>query len=126
MNMNRKNFEKLVLEIALEVIGSFPNDLRENASEIIFLVSDRPLKEDIDEDADYEDTLGLYDGIPVNEKSVSSTDIIPSRITLYRLPFLDMCDNIKELRKEIRLTILHELGHHFGFDENELEERGLG
>ncbi len=126
MNMNRKNFKKLVLDIASDILESLPSDLKDNTSDLFFTVSEKPSKEDIEVDADFEDTLGLYDGIPINERSVSSTDVIPARITLYRLPLLDMCDNIKELRKEIRLTILHELGHHFGFDEDDLEKRGLG
>jgi predicted Zn-dependent protease with MMP-like domain len=126
MNMNKKNFRKLVLDIAAEIIESFPADLRENSADLIFTVSDKPSKEDVDEDSDYDDTLGLYDGIPINERSVSSADITPSRITLFRIPLIEMSNNIKELRKEIRLTIMHELGHHFGFDENDLEERGLG
>ena len=114
------------MDTASEVLSSLPADLRENSVDIIFSVSDKPSKDEIDEFSDYEDTLGLYDGIPVNERSVDSVELIPASITLYRLPLLDMCENIKELRKEIRLTILHELGHHFGFDEDDLEKRGLG
>jgi len=126
MNMNKKNFRKLVLETASDIIENLPADLRENSADIIFTVSEKPSKEDIDEPSDYDDTLGLYDGVPVNERSVTGTEIIQSRITIFRLPLLDMCENINELRKEIRLTILHELGHHFGYDEHDLEERGLG
>lgn len=126
MKMNRKLFEQMVFKIASEVLESLPAVFKNNDKEIIFLVADKPAKEDTDNNADDEDTLGLYEGTPLIGRSVNDSDIIPARITIFRLPFLDMCDNIKELKKEVRLTILHELGHHFGFDEKDLEERGLG
>jgi len=59
------------------------------------------------------------------DRSIDDTLLAPDRITLFRIPFAEMCANERELREEIRLTIIHELGHFFGFEEGDLEERGL-
>ncbi|HNX58285.1 MAG TPA: metallopeptidase family protein, partial [Spirochaetota bacterium] len=71
-----------------------------------------------------DDTLGLYEGIPLSESTVIDP-AIPGRIIIYRIPLMESCTGIRSLRKEIRITILHELGHHIGFDEDELAVRGL-
>ena len=48
----------------------------------------------------------------------------PARIIVYRRPLTEMCDSVQELREEIRITVLHEIGHHFGIDEDRLDELG--
>ena len=51
-------------------------------------------------------------------------ETVADRITLFRVPLMESCRTMEELREEIRITLLHELGHYFGFEENDLEERG--
>lgn len=129
MNIPVKKFEDLVMGAAARIIASLPSDLRIKAEEVIFAVADHPTAEQLtsvgDED-DAGDLLGLYEGISLIDRKIDDMPILPDRITLFRIPFAEMCRNERELREEIRLTIIHELGHFFGFEEGDLEERGLG
>jgi predicted Zn-dependent protease with MMP-like domain len=73
-----------------------------------------------------DDTLyGLYSGHALTEGLPHSGDL-PPRITIYRGPLLEDCDDEGELREEIATTVLHEIAHHFGIDEARLEELGWG
>ena len=78
-----------------------------------------------DEDADEPDLLGLYVGVPLVERG-HEPPIGPARILVYRKPLLDMCDSPQELRDEIRITVLHEIAHHFGIEDERLDELGYG
>lgn len=103
---------------------SLDPDLREKARDIIFDVENMPPAGAGGETED--DLLGVYDGVPLPERHIDQPFSGPDRIILYRLPLCAMCAGELELRREIRITILHELGHFFGFDEGELEKQGLG
>lgn len=131
MNIPAKKFEDLVMGAAARIVASLPPDLRSKAEEVIFAVADRPSPEQSrsvgdEDDTDAGDLLGLYEGISLIDRKIDDMPILPDRITLFRIPFAEMCRNERELREEIRLTIIHELGHFFGFEEGDLEERGLG
>lgn len=69
-----------------------------------------------------EELLGLYDG-PTREEMLGSDahGSLPARVYLYRLNLIDAVDSLEGLQKEVRLTLRHELAHHFGFDDEELE-----
>ena len=123
MQISTAHFKKLVDEVVHAVRESLPPDLGELAAELIFTTADRPSNDETDES---EELLGLYEGISLPDRNIGNSFTLPDRITLFRIPLMEMCDNEKELRKEIRLTVIHELGHFFGFTEHDLEERGLG
>jgi predicted Zn-dependent protease with MMP-like domain len=73
-----------------------------------------------------DDTLyGLYAGRPLTEGPPQSGDL-PPRITIFRGPLLEDCDDEDDLRGEIATTVIHEIAHHFGIDEDRLEELGWG
>ncbi|MGL4369794.1 MAG: metallopeptidase family protein [Spirochaetota bacterium] len=121
--MTEKEFDDLVQKITADLISSLPDDLCAEAKKVLIVTRAMPAKAQAGED-DPDDLLGLYEGVPLNERSAAfpeGTD----RITLFRRPLLDMCRNRAELKKEIRLTLIHELGHLFGFDEDDLAARGL-
>ncbi len=120
MKIARNHFRNLVSEIAREVITSLPHDLHNRATEVLIIAEDSPPAA-----MDDDELLGLYDGIPLPERSIDGQPLFPDRIFVYRLPLMRMCRNIRELRREIRATIIHELGHFFGFDEDDLERMGL-
>ena len=79
-----------------------------------------------------DDLCGLYTGIPIGEKSVSHSGVLPDVVTIYREGILTSAADengkitMKNLRKQIRITILHELGHHHGISEAELRQLGYG
>ncbi len=68
---------------------------------------------------------GLYLGVPLDEPWAAS-GVIPPRIAVYMHPLIDDCESLDELVEEVRITVLHELGHHLGFDEDRLDELGYG
>ena len=67
-----------------------------------------------------DDPLGLYQGTPIQERGTGYTMVLPDKITVYRLPLLSTCHTQRELRDEVRLTVLHEVGHYFGLDDDEI------
>jgi predicted Zn-dependent protease with MMP-like domain len=76
-----------------------------------------------DENAEDPDLFGLYHGVPLPERG-DMAGLPPDTISIYRIPLEDSFPDPKELREEIRVTVLHELAHHFGLDEDRLAELG--
>ena len=70
--------------------------------------------------------MGLYHGTPLTDRSVQDTHHLPDRITLYQRNIERACRTRAELIRQIRTTVLHEVGHHFGMDEDDLAELGYG
>ena len=70
------------------------------------------------------DLFGLYHGVPLPERGSGYAGQLPDKISIYRLPLEDAFPDPDELREEIRITVLHELAHYFGIDEERLEELG--
>jgi predicted Zn-dependent protease with MMP-like domain len=64
--------------------------------------------------------LGLYEGTPIGHRGTDYTMALPDKISVYRLPLLAACNSQRELREEVRLTVLHEVGHYFGIDDADL------
>ena len=76
-----------------------------------------------DENPDDPDLYGLYHGVPLPERS-DMAGMPPDTISIYRLPLEESFPDAEELREEIRITVLHELAHYFGLDEDRLAELG--
>ncbi len=76
-----------------------------------------------DENRDDPDLYGLYEGVPLPERG-DMAGALPDRISIYRLPLEEEFPDPAELVEEIRITVLHELGHYFGLDEDRLAELG--
>jgi predicted Zn-dependent protease with MMP-like domain len=77
-----------------------------------------------DEHPDDPDLFGLYEGIPLPERGSGGHGELPDRIAIYRLPLTEEFTDPAELEDEIRITVLHELGHYFGLDEDRIAELG--
>ena len=76
-----------------------------------------------DENPEDPDLFGLYQGVPLPERG-DMAGMAPDTISIYRIPLEDSFPDPEELREEIRITVLHELAHYFGLDENRLAELG--
>ena len=77
-----------------------------------------------DENADDPDLFGLFQGVPLTERSSAAPPGPPNKISIYRLPLEESFPDPDDLREEIRITVLHELAHYFGIDEERLFELG--
>lgn len=124
MRIQRDAFETMVRGTIRTVIASLPADLRERAREVVFEITDRPTPEQVDREG-FDDLLGLYEGISLIDRHIDYPPVGADRIYIFRIPLMEMCRDMRELRKEVRITVIHELGHYFGFDEGQLEELGL-
>lgn len=77
-----------------------------------------------DENPEDPDLFGLYHGVPLPERGSGYAGALPDKISIYRLPLEDEFEDPTELEEEIRITVLHELAHYFGIDEDRLAELG--
>ncbi len=76
-----------------------------------------------DENLDDPDLFGLYHGVPLPERG-DGAGLLPDKISIYRIPLEESFHDPAELREEIRITVLHELAHYFGIDEDRISELG--
>jgi predicted Zn-dependent protease with MMP-like domain len=70
--------------------------------------------------------LGLYEGIPLTRRGEYGGMVMPDRITIFRLPILERCRTEEDVLREVRVTVVHEVAHHFGIDDARLTELGWG
>src|SRR5712675_679150 len=66
--------------------------------------------------------LGLYEGIPLTSRTTNYAGVLPDRITIYRLAICAVCDTEEEVADQVRRTVVHEVGHHFGISDTRLTE----
>jgi predicted Zn-dependent protease with MMP-like domain len=92
-----------------------------------FIVEERPSAELLRAeglDSRYDTLYGIYQGVPLPERSSLDPPLLPDKITIFAEPLLDDFPDPEELREEIRLTVLHEIAHYFGMNEEEIEDLG--
>ena len=111
--LSRERFEDLVRAALDEV----PPDLTRLIDNCVVLVEDDP-------PADDPDLLGRYDGTPLTERDRGYTMALPDRITVFRNPTLAICETESDVVREVRTTVVHEIAHHFGLDDDRLHELG--
>ncbi|MEM1180343.1 MAG: metallopeptidase family protein [Acidobacteriota bacterium] len=117
MRVPVEEFEALV-EKALDQL---PPEFAELLDNVVVVVEDAPDPEELRAwgfDPN-EELLGLYQGIPQTEREHGMMEL-PDKVTLYRLALVDMCRDRRELIREIRDTLVHEIGHHFGLSDEEM------
>jgi predicted Zn-dependent protease with MMP-like domain len=106
-------FEGLVAE-ALEAV---PVELAALIDNVVFVI-------EADGPPDDPDLLGLYEGIALTERDATYAGALPDRITIYRNPTLRICDTYEDVVEEVTITVVHEIAHHFGIDDDRLHELG--
>ncbi len=112
--MDPQRFDALV-DSALDQI---PDEIAALVHNVVVLVEDEP------PDDEPADLLGLYDGIALTERSWMPGADLPDRIFVFRNPLLDYCDSEESLVEEVRITVVHEIAHHFGIDDDRLHDLG--
>ena len=112
--MSRERFEDAVRD-ALDLI---PTELAARMDNVVVLVEDEA-------PPDEPDLLGLYEGVALTERDAWwAAGSLPDRITVYRLPTLAVCDTVEDVVEEVAVTVVHEVAHHFGIDDDRLHELG--
>ncbi|GAA2008398.1 MULTISPECIES: metallopeptidase family protein [Nocardioides] len=112
--MDPDRFDALV-DAALDEI---PDELAQLVTNVVVLVEEEP------PEGEPRDLLGLYDGVALTERDFSTILDLPDRIFVFRGPLLRMCASEEELVEEVRITVVHEVAHHFGIDDDRLHELG--
>jgi len=113
IDLTPDDFERLVVD-ALDAV---PDGLARLVDNVAVVVEDRHPTEDL---------LGLYEGVPLTERDDYGGLALPDRISIYRLPIVEMCTSQDEVVEEVLVTVVHELAHHFGLDDAELHDLGWG
>ena len=119
----RREFERLVAE----AVDSLPARFRRRLANVDVVVEDEPTAEDLATAGlgGSEPLFGLYQGTPVTQRTSYYGMVLPDKITIFRGPIERECRSRREMRDEVRLTIIHEFAHHFGLGDAELDELGL-
>ena len=76
------------------------------------------------EDGTDPDLLGLYEGVPLTERMSDYSMVLPDKITIFRLAICARCDTEDDVLDEVQITVVHEVGHHFGIEDDRLHELG--
>ena len=113
VEMSAEAFEQLVGD----ELDELPDEMVDGLDNLIFVVEDRP------EDGSL-DTLGLYDGVALTERGQYGFGEMPDRIILFREPLLAIASDLDELRDEVHVTLVHEIAHFYGIDDDRLHELG--
>lgn len=99
-----------------DALDTIPDDLARLMDNVVVVVAERSPTEDL---------LGLYEGLPLTERSAGYGDLLlPDRITVYRRAICDMCATEDEVVRQVTITVVHEVAHHFGIDDDRLAELG--
>lgn len=102
-------------------LDSVPAGLMAMLDNVAFFVETEPPSDQPD------DLLGIYEGVPLTERDFGwGAGALPDRITLFQGPLTRMCSDRDELEDEITITVVHEIAHHFGIDDDRLHELGWG
>ena len=112
VDLTPEQFDVLVSE----ALDGLPAELTRAFDNVAVLVED--------ENPEDPDLLGLYEGTPVTDRDHWYSGVLPDRVFIYRLPLQDMCETYDELVEEVRITVVHELAHHMGIDDDRLHELG--
>ena len=115
MEMRADEFERLVVD----ELDALPDEMVDGLDNLVFAVEDRPADGSLD-------LLGVYEGVDLVARGNYGYGELPDRIVLFREPLLAICDDEEQLRDEVHVTLVHEIAHHFGIDDERLHELGWG
>jgi len=102
--------------MVVAALDELPDAMVEGLDNVVFLVEDAP--DDTDE------VLGIYEGVALTERGDYGYGELPDRIVLYRQPLIDKSDSLDTLQREIHITLVHEIAHYYGIDDDQLHQLG--
>jgi len=104
-------------ELVGHALDGIPPALADLIDNVVVLVEDEPPESE-------GELLGLYEGVPLTERDTQYSGVLPDRITIFRNPTLGMCGSRDEVVEEVQVTVVHEIAHHFGIDDDRLHDLG--
>lgn len=113
IELSAEDFEQLVTA----ELDALPDRVVDGLDNVVFLIEDRPPDGSLD-------MLGVYEGFDLTERGAYGYGELPDRIILFREPLLAICETIEELRDEVHITLVHEIAHYYGIDDEQLHELG--
>ena len=102
-------------ELVGEALDSIPEELGRRMDNVVVRVREQPSRPGL---------LGLYEGIPLTARGEYGGLVMPDRITVYRAPILAVCETEADVVEQVKVTVIHEVAHHFGIDDDRLHELG--
>lgn len=105
-------------ELVAEALDEIPPKLAGAMDNVVVLVEPFNVEEP--------DILGLYQGVALTERTSDYGGVLPDTISIYRDPILAMCESEDEVVEEVAITVVHEIAHHFGIDDDRLHQLGWG
>lgn len=99
-----------------KALDLLPTELADLMDNVVVVVEDRNIEEPT--------LLGLYEGLPLTDRDGYGLFDLPDRVSVYRYALCEHCESLDQLIDEIRITVIHEVAHHFGIDDDRLEELG--
>jgi predicted Zn-dependent protease with MMP-like domain len=116
--LQRRQFERLVER----VVAMLPPGIMPLVNNVEIVIEDEPARDQLSDES--EELFGLYQGTPQTERGVSYGMTLPDKITIFRGPIERASESRAELAYQIRVTIIHEIAHHFGIDEQRIADLG--
>ena len=113
LELSPDEFEKVVID----ELDELPDEMVDGLENLVFVTEDRPADGTLD-------LLGLYEGTALTDRDQYGFGELPDRIVLYREPLLAIAETLDELRDEIHITLVHEIAHFYGIDDDQLHELG--
>lgn len=107
--------------VVSSAIASLPDEFRELLQNVVISVQQYADAELLDE-MEVDDLMGVYIGTPLTERHLQDTFMLPDQILLFQGALEEACETEEELEEEIRITLIHEVGHFFGLSEEEIED----
>ncbi|MGI8426769.1 MAG: metallopeptidase family protein [Actinomycetota bacterium] len=120
MRIPKEQFE----ELASQALDELPAEIARNMANVQVVIEPLPLAGDFDDEDDRANLLGLYDGVPLTQRGSDYSGVLPDRITLYQRNIEKSAGTFDEIKEEVRRTVIHEVAHHFGIDDDRLEQLG--
>ena len=122
--MEREHFRELVHE----AVESLPRELLMRVQNVDIVIEWRPTAQDRHAAGIGPGSalLGLYHGVPLPDRGENYNLVLPDKISIYQGPIESICRTDDEVREQVRTTVLHEIGHYFGIDDDRLHELGMG
>jgi predicted Zn-dependent protease with MMP-like domain len=120
---SQEEFEALVAE----ALDGLPDDIRDWLDNVAVVVAGEPTPGQLARAGVRPGGLlfGLYQGVPKTRRGVTYGEVLPDKILIFQRPIEQVCRTGEQVREQVRRTVLHEIGHHFGMDEEQLDDAGV-